>query len=308
MAINMKEQNFGLELEFTGITRRKAAGAIAMTINGNFEYAHVSSYDRRIITDATGRKWSICSDASVTGSYSGTGGEFVTPICRYEDIETVQECIRALRKAGAKVNASCGLHIHVDGANHNAKTLKNLVYTFKAKQDLIYKAVGTRDDRLGHWCKPINDDLVGNIKKLRKVDDNNLRDTWYETYAPGQNRGDHYNKSRYHALNLHSMWYRGTVEFRLFEATLHAGEVRAYINLVLAMSAQAINAKRASADVLDNGNDKYAMRCWLLRLGFIGDEWKTVRQHLLKRLDGNAAWRNDPTTYDSFNNRNRRTA
>ena len=69
------------------------------------------------------------------------------------------------------------------------------------------------------------------------------------------------------------------------------------------LSAAAINAKRASAEPLDNGNDKYAMRCWLLRLGFIGDEWRSVRKHLLKRLDGNAAWRNDPSTYESYNNR-----
>lgn len=303
MAINMKEQNFGLELEFTGISRKRAAQAIAMTINGNYEYTSEWSYDRRVITDQAGRKWSICSDSSVDGSSSGNGGEFVTPICTYDDIPQVQECIRALRRAGAKVNSSCGLHIHVDGANHNARSLKNLTFTFKAKQDLIYKAVGTRRSRLGQWCQPIDDELIGNIKKIKKIDDETLKNTWYDTYAPHQNRAEHYNRSRYHALNLHSIWYRGTVEFRLFEATMHAGEVRAYINLCLAMSAQAINSKRASAEVLENGNDKYAMRCWLLRLGFIGDEWKTVREHLLKNLSGNAAWRNDPTTYESYNRR-----
>lgn len=303
MKIDMKNQNFGMELEFTGITRKQAAATIAKTIRGDYEYTHVTSYDRRIITDAEGREWSICSDASVTGSGSGHGGEFVTPVCRYSDIEKVQECVRALRKAGAKVDSTCGLHIHIDGANHDAKSLKNLVFTFKAKQDLIFKAVGAEDRKENIYCKQIDDTLVRRIKRNRKLDMNTLADDWYETYAPGQYRGQHYNDSRYHALNLHSIWYRGTVEFRLFHATLHAGEVRAYINLCLAMSAAAINAKRATAEVLENGNDKYAMRCWLLRLGFIGDEYKTVRHHLLKHLDGNAAWRNDPTTYESYNNR-----
>lgn len=74
------------------------------------------------------------------------------------------------------------------------------------------------------------------------------------------------------------------------------------------MSAQAINSTRASAEPLENGNDKYAMRCWLLRLGFIGDEWKSVREHLTKNLSGNAAWRNAPETYDSYNNRRRVSA
>ena len=304
--INMKDQTFGLELEFKGIDRRKAAQAIAFEINGNFEYTHISSYDRRIIRDSAGRKWSICRDASVT-----CGGEFVTPICTYEDIEVdgiIQRCIRALKKAGARVDNECGLHVHVGADKHTAKSLKNLVFTFKAKQDLIYKAVEAEDRKRNRFCRPIGDELIDNLKKVKKLDNEKLQDTWYETYAPGSNRNAHYNNSRYHGINLHSVWYHGTVEFRLFHATLHAGKVRAYINLCLAMSAQAINAKRASAEVLDNGNDKYAMRCWLLRLGFIGDEWKTVREHLLKNLSGNAAWRNAPETYDSYNRRQQQTA
>lgn len=301
--INIKNQNFGLELEFTQISRERAARAIAQVINGNQYFTHISSYDRRIVKDATGRKWSICSDASVNGSGRGNGGEFVTPICTYDDIPLVQECIRALRRAGAKVDSSCGLHIHVDGANHNAKSLKNLIYLFRAKQNLIYKAVGTRRERLGRWCKPIDEKLVENVKNLKAVNDTTIKDTWYDTYCPWGNRNAHYNDSRYHALNLHSMWYRGTVEFRLFEATLHAGEVRAYINLVLAMSAQAINAKRANPEPYENGNDKFVMRNWLRQMGFTGDEWKVVREHLMKRLEGNGAYVHDPRTYDSYNNR-----
>lgn len=308
--IGIKDQAFGMELEFTGITRMKAAEAIAQVINGNSRYDYEGGvYKKCTVTGADGRKWTIMSDSSIRTTPNGEACEFVTPKCNYEDIEKVQECIRALRRARAKVNQSCGLHIHVDGANHTAKSLKNLVYTFRAKEELIFKAVKTQSSRLGRWCKPIDDTLVDNIKKLKKLDDTSMKETWYSTYADSwESESNHYNSSRYHALNLHSLWYRGTVEFRLFEATLHAGEVRAYLNLCLAMSAAAINAKRASAEVLDNGNDKYAMRCWLLRLGFIGDEWKTVREHLLKNLEGNAAWRNDPRTYESYNNRNNRTS
>ena len=305
--LDFRDQTFGIELEFTGITRKKAAGAIAMTIRGDYKYDHRGGvYDRRIITAQDGRQWTICRDGSVSGSTYEHGGEFVTPICRYEDIEKVQDCVRALRKAGAQVDSTCGLHIHVGADKHTAKSLRNLVYTFKAKQNLIYKAAGAEDRMTNHFSKVIGDDLINNLKKIRDLDMNSLGDTWYRTYDAESDRNAHYNDSRYHGINLHSVWYHGTVEFRLFHATLHAGEVRAYINLILAMSAAAINSKRASAEVLDNGNDKYAMRCWLLRLGFIGDDYKNIRKHLLKRLEGNAAWRNDPETYDSYNNRNNR--
>lgn len=300
--IGIKDQAFGLELEFSGMSREKAARTIAQVINGNSHASYKGTvYQKWEVTrNSDGRKWIVERDASVDHIAGGEPCEFVTPICHYEDIELIQECVRALRKAGAKVNVSCGIHIHVDGSNHTAKSLKNLAFTFKAKQDLLYKALKTQQRRLNSYCQPLNDQLINNIKKVKKLDSQTLRDAWYGTYAPYGDRGRHYNDSRYHALNLHSIWYRGTVEFRLFEATLHAGEIRAYINLALAMSAAAINAKRASAEVLDNGNDKYAMRCWLLRLGFIGDEWKVVRQHLLKNLEGNAAWRNDPRTYESY--------
>ena len=302
--MNMKEQAFGLELEFSGITRKKAAETIAEVINGG-AYIHYDggSYRKWTVTGMDGRKWLVEYDSSVHNINGGDQCEFVTPKCTYDDIPTVQECIRALRKAGAKVNTSCGLHIHVDGANHTAQSLKNLAFTFRAKEDLIFKAVGTQPQRLAKWCKPIDDTLVDNIKQIQKLDAENMKEVWYDTYARYDDPTRHYNGSRYHALNLHSFWYRGTIEFRLFEATLHAGEVRAYINLCLAMSAAAINAKRASAEVLDNGNDKYAFRCFLLRLGMIGEEYKTVRQHLLKNLEGNAAWKNDPNTYESYRNR-----
>lgn len=302
MTTNIKNQTFGMELEFTGITREKAAMAISQEITGErYNFTREPGYDRRVIRDERGRKWTICSDSSV--SRTERGGEFVTPICTYEDIEIdgiIQRCVRALKRAGAKVDNSCGLHVHVGADKHTAKSLKNLVFTFKAKQDLIYKAVEAEDRKRNRYCKPIGENLIENLKKVKKINDENIKDTWYETYAPYQNREQHYNMSRYHGLNLHSVWYRGTVEFRLFHATLHAGKVRAYINLCLAMSAQAINSSRASAEVLDNGNEKYAMRCWLLRLGFIGDEWKTVREHLTKNLSGNAAWKNDPNSYDSY--------
>ena len=298
---DIKSQAFGMELEFTGISRMKAAQAIAQVINGNANYTYEGGgYYKCTVTASDGRKWTIMRDASIDTD-GGEQCEFVTPKCTYEDMGTVQECIRALRKAGAKVNKSCGLHVHIDGANHTAQSLKNLIFTFRAKEDLIFKAVKTQRSRLGQWCKPIDDALINNIKKVRNLDNRNLRTTWYNTYNDNyRSQSEHYHGSRYHALNLHSMWYRGTVEFRLFEATLHAGEVRTYITLCLAMSAAAINSKRTSADVLDNGNDKYAMRCWLLRLGFIGDEWENIRKHLLKNLEGNAAWRNDPATYESY--------
>jgi hypothetical protein len=59
----------------------------------------------------------------------------------------------------------------------------------------------------------------------------------------------------------------------------------------MAISHMALESSSASARPPVTDNPKYTFRCWLLRLGFIGGEFETARQHLLKYLPGNAAWR-----------------
>ena len=96
------------------------------------------------------------------------------------------------------------------------------------------------------------------------------------------------------------MFYHGTVEFRLFNATLHAGEVKANIVLAMAISAQAINQQKTLAHKTPVGdNPAFTFRTFLLRLGLIGPEYKNVREHLLKNLPGDRAWRHDKSLYPS---------
>ena len=101
-------------------------------------------------------------------------------------------------------------------------------------------------------------------------------------------------------LNLHATWSKGTIEFRLFQFAeagngrkggIHAGELKAYIQLCLAMSELAKELRYASSKPQQTENEKYAFRCWMLRLGFIGKEFATAREILLRNMEGNAAWR-----------------
>jgi hypothetical protein len=54
------------------------------------------------------------------------------------------------------------------------------------------------------------------------------------------------------------------------------------------------NSKRITVKEKETDNDKYAFRCFLLRLGFIGDGFKSARKILLEKLDGSSAFRNGP--------------
>ena len=288
----MKNQTFGVEIELTGITRKKAAEIIGNYF-GTQSYYIGTGYDTYAVKDGKGKEWKAMRDSSIRVE-SRRGGraeevEVVTPVLKYDDIEDLQEIVRQLRHAGAIANSSCGIHIHIGAERHTAKTLTNLVNIITSKQDLIYKALEINPSR-ERYCQKLEIRLSENLKKNKPRTLEKVADIWYYGYSGS--RTAHYNSSRYHGLNLHSVFTKGTVEFRLFNSTTHAGKIKAYIQFCLAINHQALTQKSASARVTETTNDKYTFRTWLLRLGLIGDEFKTARTHLLANLNGNSAWRN----------------
>ena len=82
-----------------------------------------------------------------------------------------------------------------------------------------------------------------------------------------------------------------TVSFSWFPFTAEPDEVNAYTTFVTKLCDMARKQKRVVSVVAETDNDKYAFRCFLLRLGFIGDEYKIARKVLLKNLTGNSAFR-----------------
>lgn len=291
----MRSQNFGIEIEMTGLTRSAAARIIA----GYFgtQATHVGGvYDAYTIRDEQNRQWKVVRDTSIRYRDSRNreasrdySVEFVSPICQYEDIPVVQELVRKLRAGGARVNDSCGIHVHVDASAHTPQTLRNIVNIMAAKEDLLYKALQVKVNR-ENYCRKADTRFLEELNHKRPKTMNEVEELWYNGMG---GRYSHYDDSRYHALNLHSVFSKGTIEFRLFNSTLHAGEVKSYIQLCLAISHQALVQRGASRAKTQPENEKYTFRTWLLRLGMIGDEFKTARQHLLKNLEGNIAWR-DP--------------
>ena len=284
----------------TGLTRRRAGEVLAEYFGTTVSYDG-TSYDAWSARDGQGRRWKVMSDGSID-CQTRLGGrrvrascehsvELVTPICQYQDIETIQEIVRALREAGAFVNSSCGIHIHVNAAPFDAPRLRNLVNIMAAKEDMIYRALRVDQDREHDYCKKIDPDFLEKLNRQRPQTMDELKNLWYNGR---DGSGTHYHSSRYHCLNFHSVFQKGTIEFRAFNSSLHAGKIKAYLQFCLAMTAQAFNQRSASPRKTVSSNEKYTFRVWLLRLGMIGDEFKTARTHLLNHLDGNIAWK-DPT-------------
>lgn len=295
----LKNQLFGVEVEMTGITREKAARLVAGVLGTTPSHPESNCYHTRTIADQAARKWKIMRDSSITPIRNDDTSEpldeyrveFVTPPLNYSDIELLQNIIRKLRENGAKAHSSCGIHIHVDDANHTAVSLRRLVNFMTARQDLIYEALQI-GDRESSWCHKLNKTLLDAMKKDKYLTKEKAEEIWYSRANDGYCGGidhQHYNSTRYHGVNLHSFFTKGTVEFRLFNSTLHAGKTKAYIQFCLAVSAWAITSQEKivfrSMDGYTPEQKVTIMRNILThRLGLYGDEFKTCRLHLMTPL------------------------
>lgn len=226
----------------------------------------------------------------------------VTPILHYSDIETLQELVRRLRKAGAKSDYTrgCGIHIHIGANGHTPQTLRNLANIMASHEELLIESLKIDRGRTERYCRTVNPNFLAKVNQKKPTTMARLADIWYESHGCNYGRDHHYNDSRYAQLNYHSVFTKGTIEFRLFQFNkpengkqngLHAGELKTFIQLALALSEMAKEVRTASPKKSTSENKKFLMRTWLIRLGFVGDEFKTAREILMRNLDGNAAWR-----------------
>lgn len=303
--MDLKEQFYGTEIEMTGITRKYAAEVVSEMF-GTSIY-HRNSYDSWRLSDREGKEWKFMSDSSirperrVCGQMVPAGPEYrtemVTPKLDYGEMGKLQEVVRCLKRNGAMVNPSCGMHVHVDASNHTARSLKNALTIMYSKEDILFKALKVQTEREEQYCQKVRPAVLEEIRRMPNgnISMEKLKQAWY---GGRDGSGEHYNWSRYYALNLHAVFSKGTLEWRCFESTLHAGKVRANITLALAISAQAVNQKCTHMKKTEiTENPCFTFRTFLLRLGLIGPEYKNVRGHLLENLEGDPAWRYDKSTY-----------
>ena len=306
-----KDLPFGIEIEMTGITREQAAKALGELWNTAPRYIG-RTYSAWEVEDTEGKAWKVMSDGSIRterwhdGEYEFCGDsaysvEMVSPKLDYGELPKLQEAVRPVRKLHAKVNDSCGIHVHVDASGFDNQSLKNAMSIMYSKEDLIFQALQVPESRVQRWCKPVRENMLAQARRMAAdASRSRLARIWYEGDV---NTREHYNWTRYHALNLHSVFYRGTLEYRMFNSTLHAGRVKAYVHLALGISSQALEQRGSQMHKTQTDNPAFTFRTWLLRMGMIGEEYKNTREHLLASLPGNRAWRYDKDHYEKNNSR-----
>lgn len=306
------EQTYGVEVEMYHISRASAARCLedSLTrITGALWEARYKGgvYDAWLVrpSNMPSPVWTIERDSSIVAPRAEQV-ELVTPVLGWDDMPTLQQVLRDLRKAGARSDPShtCGIHVHVCADGHTARTLRNLANIMASHEALLVKALDLDTSRVLTYAKPVNPVFLAAVNRERPETLDDLKRVWYDVYDGIDGSDFHYHESRYHMLNLHSFFSGKGIEFRLFQfddydenapkgrkGGIHAGQLKAFVQLCLALSYRAKVVRSSSAKVLHTDNPRYAMRCWLLRLGFIGDEFATARTVYTRRLEGDCSFR-----------------
>ncbi len=153
---------------------------------------------------------------------------------------------------------------------HTGSSLRNLVNMIYSKQTLIKKSLGITGNIIEEeFCKVVNEAKTGTIED-------------FKTAIAG-----HIDKCSGIGFDFNNR----TIAFKFLEGEASPEKVKAYTQFVALLNQNAKALKHASAKSKDTDNDKFTFRVFLIRLGMIGDEYKTARKVLLERLEGNSAFR-----------------
>lgn len=205
--MNVQEITFGVEIETT-IPR----GALSVRVG-----PHGCGTD---IPELAG--WKADRDPSIRVRARGHEAcEFVSPVYRGTDgLKQLLQDLGKIKALGARVNDSCGLHIHVGFDKRDVDASRKLATLVSNFEKAIYAATGTKKRERGRWCSGLN--RHGNAEQA--------------LYASQMNR--------YHVANFGTM--KPTVEFRAFSATLNAAKLVGYVRLCIGLVERALTAKKVT--------------------------------------------------------------
>ena len=201
-------RNFGVEIEAYNCMR----GRLARELNAAGIRVEVEGYNHTDHTD----HWKLVTDSSLSGNDTF---ELVSPILHGEQgLEELEKVCWVLDLCNAKVNDSCGLHVHMDAAEFDLQTWKNLVITYKRLENVIDHFM-PRSRRNNTFCRPlttISETIINqasNIGELRAA----------------------FNHNRYHKVNLEAYARHRTVEFRQHGGSTNFTKMSAWIHFLAKM-------------------------------------------------------------------------
>lgn len=233
-------ETFGIEIE-TGFGRGASYHSVATAMRAEGLQVQDNPGSRHFGFSRS--KWSVKYDSTLSN-----GAEVVSPPLNFNSPaqrEQVNKAIRALMLAGCRVVDEAGIHVHVNASDLSARQIANIVRFVYKFEDVLYRIASSGWDSIrsealrdpydaSAYAKQITEEMAKRMMKVR--DGEALMQAWAGSAWSGD--GD-----RYHAVNLNPWWNTGTVEFRLFNTSLNAERVQAYIAVAVAVVRDARNGQ-----------------------------------------------------------------
>jgi hypothetical protein len=217
---------FGIELELVGLTTRQSAQVL---MRAGID-AHAEDYNH-----ATRPHWKVVHDASLRTQYQNHAtAEVVSPILNVTDFDQLRKVTNALKEAGARVNGTCGTHVHIGGFDLSVDKVARGARYWALVQHMTDDLVAPSRRNSPRWAKRLNDDDMRMIEA-----------------------GHWSSVDRYRSFNVTPIGRIQTIEFRQHQGTLNASKLWAWADYCQAVTNYAQQADRL---VIPNGlNDLLAM-------------------------------------------------
>ncbi|MBN8573928.1 MAG: amidoligase family protein [Candidatus Kapabacteria bacterium] len=219
-------RSFGIELEMYNVNAIDLTNAMR---NESVEFEN-ENYNH-----TTRSHWKGVRDRSINGT---NGIEVVSPILQGENgMQQVKSVCKALNNVNAKVNKSCGFHVHFSAEDFTIKQWRNLFINFAMFENHFDSMMPvSRRDSNNRYCKSIKTKVLNNVPKINAA--TRLRAI---TKAIGQD-------TRYVKLNVESFWRHGTVEFRHHSGTVDFNKISNWIEILNSLIEYSATNRATSAD------------------------------------------------------------
>lgn len=198
-------------------------------------------------------------------------GKIISSDGKEVELETILNARIEEETSEPFVTETTAFEVAVPMEGHTGITLRNLVNIIYSKQALIKKSLGIAENIIeDDFCIGINEAKTETLEDFKTAIEG-----IGEKRCPG----------------IAFDFSNNTITFKFLEGEVSAEKVEVYTHLVALLNQNAKALKHVSAKAKDTDNDKFTLRVFLIRLGMIGDEYKTVRKVLLEKLEGNSAFK-----------------
>ena len=244
----MQFQDFTFGVEIECYVPRSSSDLFAALSNAGVHMSQAAGSIHRVTSG-----WKVVHDGSLHSAPAGfVGVEVVSPILQGEDgIAQTVKVMDVVKAFGAKVNKSCGLHVHVGAQNGSATQHKNLAKMF-IKYEHHFDALCPESRRTNQYCKSNREFAAAGAARtyeaqvsavFAKLDGLRSISAIATVMNGGYDQRNHYTHNRYFKLNFQSMASHGTVEFRQQAGTVEAQKAVSWIRLCVGLVARSFTLR-----------------------------------------------------------------